>query len=349
MRILPVETKKDEKALRAFRRALYRGDPYYVSTAEFTPDMLLRRETAFAKGLTLCPVMGVEGDRILMTALLIHNPGDDFLQLSCFEAVEGVGHEVPALVDYARAYAAGLGLSRVVIGLNGHLSYGVGLSLGMSSPNTFDSTYTKPYYADYFGAYPRRELVAFSGSPAEVLPALGQRASRVTVRPFDPRRFEEEMESFRLICDETIGETYLYSPTRRGHFCDLLKPMRFFLRPENILFAEDGGQVVGFLFWHPDYNEVLKKGRPNSLPAIALRYLLRGRRIRRAKLNAMGVKAAYRGPTTIRLLCEAGKYMEKYETVETNFVWCHNKPSMALNGALLGHIERRFAVYEVEV
>ena len=130
---------------------------------------------------------------------------------------------------------------------------------------------------------------------------------------------------------------------------DLLKDMTFFLKPENILFAEHKGQIVGFVFWHPDYNEVLKKGKQNSMLEIAVRYLLFKNRIKRVKLNAAGVKKEYQGITTMKLLSAVSEYVEKYETVETNFVWCNNRKSMALNKATLKNVERRFAVYEVEL
>ena len=125
--------------------------------------------------------------------------------------------------------------------------------------------------------------------------------------------------------------------------------MTFFLRPENILFAEDKGEVVGFVFWHPDYNEILKKGKQNSLLSIAMRYTLFKHKIKRVKLNAIGVKEGYQGAVTINLLREVGKLVEKYDTLETNFVWANNRKSMAINQRLLKNVERKFAVYEVNV
>lgn len=349
MQIIPVTTKRQQRAFKKFRRRLYQGDPFYVSTAEFTLDMLLYRQTTFAKSIHIHPVMGVEDGKILLAALLIHNPKDDYLQISFFEALDGMPAQVEIFMQYAREHARKLGLSHIMIGLNGHLSYGVGLSLDMHTPNTFDSTYSKPYYAKYFDKYTKHELVAFENSPADVIPTLPQRRVGVTVRRLDMRHFEREMELFREICDQTIGTTFLFSPTDRGHFFDLLDPMTFFLRPENILFAEKDGEVVGFVFWHPDYNEVLKKGKPNSLLTIALRYTLGKSRIKRVKLNSIGVKKQYRTVATLALLREVGRYVSGYETVETNFVWVNNQNSMTANLGYLKNVTRKFAVYEVEV
>ena len=350
MQIVEVKTKKDIKKFRRFRKKLYKNDAYYVSTVEFTLDMLLYRETAFAKTLSILPVMGVRDDGIVLEALLIHNPKDNFLQIAFFEALENVGEEVACFMEYAKEYATARKLQKIYIGLNGHLSYGVGLSVDMTAPNTFDSTYSKPYYNDYFQAYKKHGLVAFSATPSEIASRLTHKTVGIRVRKIDFGRFEEEMETFRRICDETIGTTFLYSQTDAGHFRDLLASMTFFLKEENILFAETAaGEVVGFVFWHPDYNEILRKGRQNSLLSIAIRYLLFGKNIRKVKLNAIGVKKEYQGTTTIQLLAEVGTYACRYDTVETNFVWCNNRKSMAINRALLKNIERHFAVYEVDL
>ena len=349
MQIVSVTTKKEKYRFKEFRRKLYLNDSYYVSTAEFTLDMLLNGETAFSKNIEIHPIMGIQAGEILLEAVLIHNPKDDFLQISFFEALENVNAEVEQFLEYAKDFAKIRGLNKIFIGLNGHLSYGVGLSVDMTLPNTFDSTYTKLYYTKYFEKYKKHELVAFSNELCAVIPKVAHRESSVSIRSIDFNDFEAEMERFRQICDETIGTTFLYSKTDEGHFYDLLKSMTFFLKPENILFAEHQGQVVGFIFWHPDYNEILRKGKSNSLFGIAVRYLLLKNKIKRIKLNAMGVKKEYQGVTTVNLLYEVGKYVGGYETVETNFVWCNNKKSMSVNRALLQNEERRFAVYEVDL
>ena len=349
MQIVLADTKKQKRIFKRFRKELYRGDPYYVSTVEFTLDMLLYRQTAYAKSIEVYPVMGMENGKVLLTALLVHNPKDDFLQIAFFEALDNIAPQVDLFINYAKELAQSLNLSRIIIGLNGHLSYGVGLSVDMHSPNTFDSTYTKLYYNKYFEKYQKHGLMAFCNAPAAIIPRLPARRSSVTVRKMDMSHFAEEMERFRTVCNTTIGTTFLFSRTDEGHFFDLLDPMTFFLKPENVLFAEKNGEVVGFLFWHPDYNEVLRKGAQNSLLSIAVRYTLCKHKIKTCKLNAIGVKPEFRSVATLALLREMGKYVGGFETVETNFVWENNLPSMSANQGYLKNVARKFAVYEVSV
>ena len=48
----------------------------------------------------------------------------------------------------------------------------------------------------------------------------------------------------------------------------------------------------------------------------------------------------------MQLLKETSKYLDKYETIETNFVWENNRKSMLINKRLLKNVERTFKVVE---
>ena len=126
----------------------------------------------------------------------------------------------------------------------------------------------------------------------------------------------------------------------------VIKDMRFFLKKENILFAVHNEQIVGFMFWHPDYNEILNKGKIESIFSIAMKYILNKKKIKRVKLNAIGVLEEFEGLATMSLLNEASKYMKQYDILETNFVWKNNVKSMRINKHLLKNVERNFLVME---
>ena len=55
MKIKIVSTKKDIAEFKRFRKNLYKNDKFYVSTIEFTCDMLLKKETEFARSITIIP------------------------------------------------------------------------------------------------------------------------------------------------------------------------------------------------------------------------------------------------------------------------------------------------------
>lgn len=349
MNCIHAKDKKQIKRFRKFRRTLYKNDPFYVSTVEFTADMLLNKTTKFAQSCISRPIMIEDNQRVLAECILMKYPYDDFVQMAFFEALDGQAEAVELLKAQAKAFAQEMGVRRIIVGLNGHLSYGVGLSLDMNKPNTFDSTYTKTYYPQYFTDGKAHKLVAFRNEIKVLRDKLVSLESKLTVRHIDFENFSKDMAGFKQVCDETIGTTFLYAPTQDKHFEELIGEMKFFLRKENLLFAFDGDEMVGFLFWHPDYNEILKKGKQNSLLSIALRYTFCKKKIQTIKLNSIGVKKKYQGRATILLLNEMVKYLQPYTYAETNFVWENNQKSMTLNQRIGEKIERTFAVYEYEI
>ncbi len=338
-----------------FRHKLYAGDPGYSSTLEFAVESVLARSTAFIRSCHLRPLLVTRGDEVVAQCILVHDPALPMLQVGFFEALPDQEDAVGRLLDAARAEAQRRGLDRIVIGLNAHLSIGVGILTDGFQRASFDSVWNKPYYAAYFTGLQRIGLTAYCGSVPEVSRKLGP-GSRVaglevsdraiTVRTIDLHAWESELETFRVLCDATLGTTAFYAPTRPGHFTDLLADLKPFLRPQNLLFATIDGREVGFCFWHPDYNEILPAGRQVGLPGIAWRFVLRRSRIRTVILNALGVLPEYRGVATAALLTRMAREIEgKFSRYETSFVWDGNFASTGVSRHLESQELRQFSVW----
>ena len=118
---------------------------------------------------------------------------------------------------------------------------------------------------------------------------------------------------------------------------------RIYFQSDALLFLNRAGEDVGFLFWHPDFNQPLAAGRELSLPAIAAAMALGRGRITTAKLNAIG---ALTPGAALALLREFARIAgDRYPWLETSFVWDNNLPSTRLNRHLLGEPYRKYEVY----
>jgi len=325
-----------------FFKRQYRGDPGYSCTAEFTLSSVLQGSTKFVRSCWVRPLLVESNGQVVAQCILIHDPALDVLQLGFFEALPDQQAAVTVLLDQARQAAATRNLKTVVIGMNGHLSMGVGILVSGFTPISFGSNWNKPYYAQYFKNLQSIRLGAFRGPISEVLAEAGRRdalpqpcpgvptgvPTGVTVRCADLKCWDQEMETFRILCDATLGTTNLYAPTQPGHFAELLGDLRPFLKPENLLFVMAGQQAVGFWFWHPDYNQVLPFGRSAGVAEIALRYFLRGSRIRTGISNAIGVLPNYRGVATTALMRRMAQIVGgRFDSFETTFIWGNNDAS----------------------
>ena len=348
MRLTKITDARGQNRYLTFQRSLYAGDPCYVSTSSFVLRELLEQTTPFARACQVVPVMVEEDGCVLAQAMLIFHPSLPALQISFFEALEGQQRAVDLLLEEAKRQAKSLGLTRGVIGLNAHISYGVGiLTEGFAHKNTFDSLYHKPWYTGYFRGLRKDTLSTYRGEKKAAAERLPKASPRVEVCRSNVRQFYRETERMRVLCEQTIGRTHLYYPTGEGHFYHLMKDLRPFLRDEHLLFAQNrAGKDIGFLFWHPDFNEMLSGGREHSLLSIGAAWLLKRNQITTAKLNAIG---ALSPAATVALLQEFDRLTgERYPWLETNFVWDNNLPSTRLNRHLLGEPHRKYEVYWID-
>jgi hypothetical protein len=352
-RAISVSGRAGRRRYLDFRRKLYTGDSGYSTTAEFAVESVLDGSSAFTRSCFRRPLLIEQDGQILAQCILIEAPDLPALQVSFFEALPDQPIAVELLLAEARAVARDRNLDTIIVGLNAHLSIGVGILTDGFTRATFDSSWNKPYYADYFAGLERRGLTSYTGTVPEVLNRVAS-ASRATtdapgavsIRKLNPAAWNKEMEVFRSLCDATLGTTPLYAPTQPGHFADLLGELRPFLRPENLLFATVDGRDVGFCFWHPDYNELLPTGRQLSTAAVAWRFATRRSQASTVVLNAIGVLDSHRGVATSALLAEVAKAIDgRFVRYETSFIWDANDPSIGLCRYLEGQPVRRYSVW----
>jgi hypothetical protein len=284
---------------------------------------------------------------ILAQCMLIHHPGLNLMQVAFFEALPDYQAAVDLLLKYAKTEAERIGVPEIVVGLNGHVSCGVGILIEEFHKISFDSNYNKPYYVDYFAGMQRKEeLSTYRGLCEESIRMLHVPDTGIAVRTIDLKHYEEEMELFRSLCDRTLGTTHLYFPTDTRHFYELTRDLKAFLKPENILIAYSGKEAVGFLFWHPDFNQALNAGKHYSLLGIGRQFLFGQKRIDTVKINAIGVLPRFQGSATVMLLDRMAQYIRnRFRYYETTFVWDNNEKSSRLNRHFAKSGYRKYAVY----
>lgn len=224
-------------------------------------------------------------------------------------------------------------------------------------PISFDSLYTVPWLASVLNTLGMRSkgLSTYKVSIDRIEawdPDFEDRsASEYSVRAMDKSKFHDEIRLFGNLANECLADTPLYFPRDPEALVELLDPLRVLLRSEHLLFALHRDRPVGFLFWHPDFNEVVPGGRAASILEIALRTWCFGSRIRNLKLNALGLSPEHRQGGALRLLLREvhRKATGRFDTIETNFVWDENLASSRLNLRHFGAAHRQYKIYFMDV
>ena len=83
-----------------------------------------------------------------------------------------------------------------------------------------------------------------------------------TFRTIDVERFDAELAAIHELSLEAFARNFLYSPITLETFVASYTPIRPYLIPELVLLAEQGGQLVGFIFGIPDILEPAR-GEPS--------------------------------------------------------------------------------------
>jgi hypothetical protein len=118
-------------------------------------------------------------------------------------------------------------------------------------------------WADYFRGAGFTELASYTSALnadlAQEDPRLDAAASRVasrgvSIRPFDPDpvRAEADLRRVFKLSLASFRHNYLYTPIDEAEFLEQYRSVLPFVRPELVLLAERGPELVGFLFALPD-------------------------------------------------------------------------------------------------
>jgi GNAT superfamily N-acetyltransferase len=357
LKLVALHTKGQKKRFVEFIYGLYAGDRSWVDSSLFVMKMFLYQTDTFTRQNFIRPIAVREDGRTLAQCMFIHDPRLPYLQIGFFDALQDQTEAVGMLLDEAQNAARITGVDKVVIGLHGHVSYGVGILMpGRENRISFDSLYNKPYYCDYFEVpgFERHTLSTYTFKLDDVrqrITGLGRTYEEFSFRTMRLNDYKNEMILFGKLCNGCLRQTFLYFDRDPENLFELMSGLKPLLRPEHLIFALKNGREAGFFFWHPDYNAVLPPGRKNSLVALMARYFLLKSTIDTVKINAVGVLPEYQRTGAIVGLFDAAlrRAPAQFKRGETNFVWDSNRNSRMLNLKLGNTVDRRYAVYCMEI
>jgi len=185
------------------------------------------------------------------------------------------------------------------------------LIAGYNSRPVLLEAHNPPYYApliEALGFRKQRDLYAYEGSRSDIrgdlanLPSkmlrvakAAYRRTKATIRAADPNRWEEEVALVHHIYDSALSTLPLRMTISEEEFGRLASSFRPFLDPDLALFAQIGGQTVGFILTLPDINQALQKVNGRLFPLGWAKLWWHMRRIDVASCKVLAVLPEYRG------------------------------------------------------
>jgi GNAT superfamily N-acetyltransferase len=349
--------------------AIYRDDPHWVAPLLSDRRQVLGPENPFfAHARIALWVVVREGRDVGRVAGIVdehHNArhGETTAFFGFFESVDDPAVSA-LLLDAVRAWARGLGMTRLLGPMNPSINEECGLLVeGFDSPPVIMMTYNPAYYPGLLeksGLRRCRNLLAY-GFPLDTsrqarLERLGSRAlsaSRgVTVRPIDKRALPRDLARIQEIYNAAWEENWAHVPMTPAEVDFMARRLVPLLDDGLAFLAEIGDEAVAFILGFPDFNEVLGQLRGRLVSPRLLRvlpYLAGIRRPRTVRVIALGIKRAYRQrgiDAALIAACLRGSLRRGYERCEISWILEDNMLTRRIGDMLGGTIYKRYALYD---
>ncbi len=231
--------------------------------------------------------------------------------VGCFGLFESINDPAvaAALFDAAAGWLRKKGRTEIMGPVDYSTNYVCGLLVeGFEFPPTLLTAHNPPYYEALIEGLGFSKVMDFYAwwfsEPERAAQRLRRLAAglkkkhAVTIRAGDLENFRVEAQRIREIYNEAWQENWGFVPFTEKEFQFLAKELKQLVLPEFTLVAEVAGEPVGFILCVPDINVAFKKinGRLTSygMPIGLAKLLYHKRRIRTARLIALGVKPKYR-------------------------------------------------------
>lgn len=172
-----------------------------------------------------------------------------------------------ALLDAAAGWARDRALTSLYGPVNLSVSHSAGLLVtGGGQPALIGMPYNPAYYADQLTRWGMTKLKDLHSyllpkprsrvqQPDRPVPLAWQPPAGLTFRTMDARRYDQEIETIRVIYNAAFGDFWGFTPVDRDEFTMLAAGFRPVLDPELVVFAEVDDAPVGYLMAIPDANQ----------------------------------------------------------------------------------------------
>jgi len=358
--IQEINSKKEYKEFYRVTDRVYKNDPNYRSTEDEIIKMLVERKSVFFKHSKIINYLIMVQKEIVGRFSLIHDTKlQDYVQVAFFESIDGLSGVWESIKKEAKKQFKQC--SKIIVGFNGHLNYGVGfLASNFDETPLFGLPYTKRYYLSYFSSLKKHHMVSYRIKNryfyiANVFDFLKKKNPEISIRTMDKNNIEKETEIYTNLNNECFRDHPFWSDRDVAEDLELFNKFKILLKNENLLIAEHDNKPVAFLLWYPDFNQLTD----NSLGIVELIKYKFTKKIDTVRLTEIAVLPEYRRKGIMQsLLKESANYIKKggYKYCEGGFIFESNDPSIlfaknmiqkGLNLVIKPY--RRYVIFEGEI
>lgn len=353
MEIIEVNTNKLKKQYINFIYDLYKDDNNFCDMNLIFVKTFLYQTDSYSKRCKVKPIMIIDKGDIKLECIFVMDETKD-IKLSFIEFKKNASKYLNELIGYSKKLMKKYKKDKVVVGINGQISYGLGILTGNYNRKfEFNSNYNLPYYTKEMDkVFPIiKRAFSYNYKATNSLSLFDNKLldniySNFEFRYFNMRRFKKDMLIFGELCHKSLKNTPYYSKKTPYEMYELMKQLKFIMKKEDIIFVMKDGKEIGFVYTHPDYAELFNKPKLNYV-TFYLKYLFK--KTHNVIYNIIGVLPEYQKTGLAVALIHKSILMrqEKYPYGCSSFILEDNIPSTMLCKKLSISINKEFHLYEI--
>lgn len=347
----------DFAAMLKFQKEIYRGNQNYRDHQSRTLKALFRRKMEIQKKSEIVPIVVEQNHQIVgMAFLAVIDRMADKLQIAFLE-MKNDAKIAERIVEFAKDFAHKRFIRTILIGLNFHVNYGMGLlASDFDKVQSIGSSYNPAYYIEHLEklATTAKNLVSYKGLIEDIKlnlsPALKRRIAQFEVRTADFKNIEETARIYGQINNQAFAEHDYYYESREAEDIELFNEYKLFLKPENLLFAYKDDLPIGFILWYPDFNQLIGGGQELGLWAFIKSRLTPGR-IDTMKFTEFGIIPQYRRSGALyAMLTRCYELNEgRYRFIESGWILDDNSSSKNVTTHFIKKESKHYKVFEINL
>ncbi len=368
IRILPARSGSEISEFINFPKNLFRAQPGWVDPLDMEVRRFISARHPFRLHGDAELLLAVRGRAVVGRMLVSDDPRYNELHgtnAGCFGMFHCVDDQSVAnqLLDGGTRWLRERGRETLMGPIDYSTNYQAGLLVeGFETPPRIFMNHNPPYYARLFenwGLRKAKDMYAWWFTrDNQINDEWRSRVSRladrfgVVIRPIRMNDFEKDVALCRHVYNEAWHDNWGFVQMTNEEFDEFAHGLKKIGNPNMVLIAEVKGEPVGLAITVPDLNEAIAPlgGRLTrfGVPVGLARLLYRMRRIKTARLAALGVTSGYRRRGIAEMLIQRtfdyGKDVLGYTGAELS--WTLEDNDM-INRAIERVGGRRYKTYRV--
>lgn len=310
LQVRPVRGKKDLEAFLRLPWKIYRDDPLWVPPLRKALRPFFTGRHPFCLHASVVPLLAFKGGEpvgrvaAILDSRFVRYHGTKAGYFGFFESIDDL-EVARALLEGVREVLRNQGMAEVIGPMNPSTNYECGMLVeGFETPPYIMMPHNPPYYPRMMEALGLRKakdlyanLIIGDGTVPERVERIARRTYKkvegLTVREVQKADFRQEVRRFMTIYHEAWAENWGFVPMSEEEVAFMAKELEPVILPKLGLFAEVGGEPVGFILALPNYNRVLKVLNGRITPWGLLKASWFKRKIEELRIPLLGVRPRY--------------------------------------------------------